>query len=83
METYEKQIENGVQPLDEVMEKHGLSNKDLVQASTEQLTFKVVQKGRRGRRLTRRTQFKIVRAINKAITPPPDPLLDLRDLFNY
>lgn len=54
----------GVQPIDRVMSEAGLSNKAVVEASTEMITFKVVQKARKGRRLTRRMQDKVVRAIN-------------------
>ena len=38
-----------ISPLDELMTELGLSNADLVKASTEQLTFKMVQKARGGR----------------------------------
>lgn len=53
-------IEYGVQPLDAIMEEQGLRNHDLVAASTEGLTHKQVNKGRKGRRLTRNVQDKIV-----------------------
>jgi len=41
-----------------------LRNHDLVAASTEGLTHKQVQKGRKGRRLTRNVQDKIVSALS-------------------
>ncbi|MFH0907502.1 MAG: hypothetical protein V1929_01905 [bacterium] len=56
----------GLQPLDGILERLGISNHDLVAASGEQLTHKVVQKGRRGRQLTRRAQDKILRALTRA-----------------
>ena len=59
----------GLQPLDGILVKLSLSNHDLVAASGEQLTHKVVQKGRRGRPLTRRAQDKILRALTKAAGP--------------
>ena len=59
----------GTQPLDAIMEQAGLSNRALVEASGESLTFKVVAKARRGRRLTLRTQEKVVRAVNRAAEP--------------
>ncbi|MBL7017112.1 MAG: hypothetical protein ISR84_06095 [Kiritimatiellales bacterium] len=59
----EKEMELGLQPLDAVMEELGLKNHDLVAASTDGLTHKQVQKGRKGRRLTRNIQDKIVTAI--------------------
>jgi hypothetical protein len=41
-----------------------LSNADLVKASTEQLTFKQVQKARSGRPVTANIRQKILRAID-------------------
>lgn len=59
-------LDLGQQPLEQIMIELGLQNHDLVAASTEQLTHKMVQKGRKGRRLTRNIQEKILRALNKA-----------------
>lgn len=59
-------MEMGLQPLDGILAKLGITNHDVVAASGEQLTHKVVQKGRRGRQLTRRAQDKILRALAKA-----------------
>lgn len=56
----------GPQPLDQIMESAGISNHAVVAASAEPLTHKVVQKARRGRKLTRRAQEKVLRALNKA-----------------
>jgi len=55
----------GLQPLDSIMSEAGLTNHAVVAASNEFLTHKVVQKARKGRKLTRRTQDKILRALNK------------------
>jgi len=55
----------GLQPLDAVMNETGLTNHAIVAASGEFLTHKEVQKARKGRKLTRRTQNKILRALNK------------------
>lgn len=49
---------------DGILKARGLGNADLVKASTEQLTFKQVQKARTGRRVTAHIQDKIVRALN-------------------
>jgi hypothetical protein len=57
-------IEYGTQPLDRIMEDLGLKNHDLVAASKEGLTHKQVQKGRKGRRLTRNIQDKIAKALS-------------------
>jgi len=70
----------GIQPLDAVMTSYGLSNADLVAASTQQLTFKMVQKGRKGRHLTPNVQKKIIEALRKA---RPDADFELARLFNY
>ena len=50
------------------MTELGLSNADLVKASTEQLTFKMVQKARKGKPLTPNVQNKIVAAL-KVLLP--------------
>lgn len=44
----------------------GLKNTDLVSATTESLTHKMVQRGRKGRRLTRRIQDRICTALGLA-----------------
>ncbi len=54
------------------MTKLGLSNADLVKASTEQLTFKMVQKARKGKPLTPNVQNKIIAAL-KALVPGKSP----------
>jgi hypothetical protein len=67
------------QPLDALMTRLALSNADLVKASKEQLTFKMVQKGRKGKPLTRNVQNKILRAIQAA---KPGTANRLADLFH-
>jgi len=59
-------------PLDELMTELGLSNADLVKASTEQLTFKMVQKARKGKPLTPNVQNKILAAL-KVLLPGKSP----------
>lgn len=75
----DKELELGVQPLDAILEERGLKNHDLVAASKDGLTHKQVQKGRKGRRLTRNIQDKIVAALSAAAGT--DYKLD--QLFNY
>lgn len=70
----------GEQPLDALMIRLALKNQDLVRASSEQLTHKMVQKGRKGRPLTRRIQEKILRALNSA---QEKGQFTLADLFSY
>ena len=72
---------NNPQPLDALMNRLGLTNADLVKASTEQLSFKMVNKGRAGnRRLSPNVQDKILMAL---LTLKPELKLKRRDLFFY
>ena len=75
----DKDLELGIQPLDAIMEERGLKNHDLVAASKDGLTHKQVQKGRKGRRLTRHIQDKIVASL--AASTGENYKLDR--LFNY
>jgi len=61
------------------MLEHNLKPHDLVAASTEQLTHKMVSRAAKGRRLTPRAQAKILNAVHKAT----QKTYTLRDLFNY
>lgn len=58
--------DHGLQPLDQLMHRWQLTNHDLVEASTEQLNHKQVQKGRLGRQLTLHLMLKVTRALNAA-----------------
>lgn len=73
-------IQYGTQPLDTIMTELGITNSDLVRASTEQLTHKMVQKGRKGRRLTLHIRQKLLNALHNA---HKEHLFTLRDIFNY
>lgn len=73
-------LEMGKQPLDALMERLSLKNSDLVEHSTEQLTFKMIAKGRKGRRLSLNIRMKILKALNQCQT---QHVFSLRDLFNY
>jgi uncharacterized protein YbcV (DUF1398 family) len=68
------------QPLDILMANLGLTNAQVVKASTEQLTFKMLQKGREGKPLSPKIQDKILRAL---LTVKPDLKLRRRELFHY
>ena len=71
----------GVQPLDALMQKKGISNHDLVAAAPPGfITHKQVQKARKGRRLTVHMQDKILEALN-ACTDPEN--FAFKELFNY
>ncbi|MHC4742040.1 MAG: hypothetical protein ACYS8Z_09025 [Planctomycetota bacterium] len=69
----------GEQPLIGVMADCGLSVHDVVAGSSEQITHKMVSRGRKGRRLSRHVQMKILRAVNNASGKE----YSLSDLFNY
>ena len=70
----------GPQPIDALLTELGLSNADLVGASTAQLSFKAMQKARKGRRLTRHMQHKVLSALH-ALRPGRG--FKLNDIFNY
>ncbi len=72
--------EKGIQPLDGILEELGLANKDLVSFSSEQLTNKQVQKGRKGRLITGKIQRKILNALNSA---NKERSYKREDVFNY
>lgn len=69
----------GEQPIARLLAEHGLKPHDLVAASTEQITHKMVARACKGRRLTPNVQGKILRALNKAVGKPHGAA----DLFNY
>ena len=54
--------ELNIQPLDALMIRLGLTNADLVGSSKAQLTFKMLQKGRKGKQLTPNAKNKILEA---------------------
>ncbi|MEG0025291.1 MAG: hypothetical protein RR553_08425 [Akkermansia sp.] len=58
---------HGEQPLSTIMQYWGLTNHDLVNISTEQLTHKQVQRARQGRTLTLAMMQKVARALNVGI----------------
>ncbi len=73
------QRDYGPQPLAELLAARGLTNHQVVAASTEQLTHKMVSKGCRGRYLSPKVRQKILRAVN-ALT---GEAYTLAQLFNY
>lgn len=54
----------GAQPLDGMMNAWQMTNHEIVEVSTEQLTHKQVQRARSGRRLTLKMMQKVNRAYN-------------------
>ena len=69
----------GEQPLATLLARLGLKSHDLVAASTEQITHKMVARACKGRRLTSNVQRKVLNALNRATTGT----YKLTDLFNY
>ena len=69
----------GEQPLARLLTELGLKSHDLVAASTEQITHKMVQRGCKGRRLTKNVQGKLLRALNTA----SGNTYTIKDLFTY
>lgn len=69
----------GEQPLARLMAARGLRPKDLVAASDEQLTHKMVARAMKGRRLTANVMGKVVRAWNLAARAEADR----GELFDY
>ncbi len=68
----------GEQPIARILSELGLKPHDLVAASTEQITHKMVARARKGRRLTPHVQRKILDALNAAT----GRTYALQDLFN-
>lgn len=75
----ENQINFGPQPIGEIMQKANLKPHDLVEASAEQITHKMVTRACKGRKLSARVKLKIQNAVNIAA----DSQYTLKDLFNY
>lgn len=63
----ENERNHGPQRIDDIMQRWGLDNHDLVTSSIEQLTHKQVQKARQGRQLTLKMMQKVARTLNICI----------------
>ncbi len=72
-------LEHGPQPIAALLARLGLSNHQIVAASTEQVTHKMMAKACRGRFLSSKVRQKILRAVNAA----SGGTYNLADLFNY
>ena len=69
----------GPQPIAQLLETLTISSHELVEASTEHITHKMVSRACKGRRLTRNVQHKLLRALNTKA----EATYALSDLFNY
>lgn len=72
-------LDLGPQPIAAVIKECGLKASDLVDNSTEQLTYKMISRAAKGRRLTPNVQHKLLNALNKA----SGKKYQIKDLFNY
>jgi hypothetical protein len=77
--TEENERNFGPQPIAELMHQLQLKAHDLVEASTEQLTHKMVARAVKGRRLTNNSKGIVQRAMNQAT----GNVYKLVQLFNY
>lgn len=75
----EKESAVGLQPIIAIIEELELKPHDLVAASTEQLTHKMVTKVINGRRVSVNIQMKLMAAVNKVTGKE----FKRTDLFNY
>ena len=67
------------QPIARILAENKLTNSDLVSASTENITYKMLSRACKGRRLTPHVQMKICNAMNRAT----GKTFTVEDLFNY
>jgi hypothetical protein len=72
-------LNNGPQPIIDIMAVHKLIPHDLVAASVDQITHKMIKRACSGRRLSQNVKLKIRNAINNAAKEN----YTLKDLFNY
>ena len=77
--TDKTELDLGPQPIGGIMTERNLKPHDLVAASTQQLTHKMVSRAAKGRRLTINAQLKVLNALNAATGKS----FSLKDLFNY
>ncbi len=77
--TAENKLNFGAQPIAKIIEEKGLNPHDLVEASTEQITHKMVSRACKGRKLTAKVKLKIQNALNNATKKQ----YRLEELFNY
>lgn len=69
----------GEQPIAQIMSARGLKPHDLVAASSDRITHKMVSKACKGRQLTQNVQTKICNALNEI----GEEKYFLKDLFTY
>ena len=75
----EKERNLGEQPIAKLMDELQLKPADLVRASTEHITHKMVSRACKGRWLTPHVRIKVMNALNKA----SGEAVSEKELFNY
>lgn len=74
----------GTQPIDAVMEEHGLKNHDVMQMNRGGLTHKIVQKARKGRRIKPNMKVRVTEALNAVLKQKGiEEKYGVGQLFNY
>ena len=76
---YDIKRDLGEQPIAGIISEKNLKSHDIVNASTEQITYKMISRAVKGRRLLPKVQNKILRAINSLT----ENQYSLKDIFNY
>lgn len=69
----------GPQPIAAIIAEHNLKNSDVVSASSENITHKMVSRACKGRRLTPHVQTKVCKALNSATGKS----YSVQELFTY
>ncbi len=69
----------GEQPIAGIISEKNLRPCDIVNASTEQITYKMIARAVKGRRLSPKVRNKILRAINSLT----ENQYSSKDIFNY
>ena len=69
----------GEQPIKNILQEHHFKSHDVVAASTENITHKMIARAVKGRWLTPQVRRKILNALNKTC----EKQYILTDLFNY
>lgn len=74
----------GTQPIDAIIELHGLKNHDVMQMNRGGLTHKIVQKARKGRRIKPNMKVRVTEALNAALKQKGiEEKYGVGQLFNY
>ena len=76
---YDIKRDFGEQPIASIISEKNLKPDDIVNVSTEQITYKMISRALKGRRLLPKVQNKILHTINSLTKNQ----YSLKDIFNY